>query len=66
MSTIISERMREKGFKSDAALADAVSCDRSMVSRVKRGKVMPSLDLAIKLSKALDLPAETFLPERVQ
>lgn len=64
MSTIISERMREKGFKSDAALADAVNCDRSMVSRVKRGKVMPSLDLAIKLSKVLDLPAETFLPDR--
>lgn len=64
MSTSISDRMREKGFKSDAALAQAVGCDRSMVTRVKLGKAAPSLDLAVKLSNALDLPADAFLPER--
>lgn len=62
MSTIISERMVEKGFKSDAALAVAVECDRSMISRIKRGKAKPSLRLAVRLIDALDLPADAFLP----
>jgi transcriptional regulator with XRE-family HTH domain len=64
MSTI-SERMKEKKFASDAALAVAVNCDRTMVSRIRRGKAQPSLELAVRLSKALDLPESTFiLPER--
>lgn len=63
MSTLISKRMKEKGFKSDAALALAVQCDRSMVTRVKLGKAKPSLRLAIKLIAALDLPADAFMPD---
>lgn len=62
MSTLISDRMREKGFKSDAALAKAIECERSMVTRVKLGKARPSLRLAVKLIAALDLPADAFLP----
>lgn len=62
MSTLISKRMKEKGFATDAALAAEVKCERSMVTRVKLGKAKPSLELAIKLSKALDLPADAFLP----
>jgi len=60
MSTI-SERMKEKGFKSDAALAAAVRCERSMVTRIKLGKATPSLELAVRLINALDLPADAFL-----
>lgn len=64
MSTLISERMKEKGFATDAALAAVVECDRSMVTRVKLGKASPSLKIAARLSAALDLPAETFLRQR--
>lgn len=64
MSTSISDRMREKGFKSDAALAAKVGCERSMVTRIKLGKARPSLELAVKLSTALDLPADAFLTDR--
>lgn len=64
MSTLISERMRERGFKDDAALAVAVRCDRSMISRIRHGKVTPSLPLAVRLSDALDLPASTFVVEK--
>lgn len=64
MSTSISDRMREKGFKSDAALAAKVGCERSMVTRIKLGKARPSLELAVKLSTALDLPADAFLADR--
>jgi transcriptional regulator with XRE-family HTH domain len=63
MSTLISERMKEKGFATDAALAAAVKCDRSMVTRIKLGQVRPSLKIAVRLAKALDLPADAFLPE---
>jgi len=65
MSTI-SERMKEKGFTSDASLAAAVKCERSMVTRVKLGKAKPSLELAVRLSRALDLPADAFLPQPEQ
>lgn len=64
MSTLISKQMKAKGFKTDAALAAAVECERSMITRVKLGKAKPSLTLAVKLSKVLDLPADAFLPER--
>lgn len=64
MSTSISDRMREKGFKSDAALAAKVGCERSMVTRIKLGKARPSLELAVKLSAVLELPADAFLTER--
>lgn len=61
MSTDIVTRMRELNL-TDAALAEKVKCERSMINRIRRGKARPSLGLAVRLSKALDLPAETFLP----
>jgi transcriptional regulator with XRE-family HTH domain len=64
MSTLISQQMKAKKFKTDAALAAVVGCDRSMITRVKLGKAAPSLDLAVRLAKALDLPADAFLPEK--
>lgn len=66
MSTSISERMREKGFTSDAALAAVVGCERSMVTRVKLGKATPSLSIAVKLGAALDLPVDRFIAEPVK
>lgn len=64
MSTQIAQQMKAKGFKTDAALAAVVRCERSMITRVKLGKAKPSLDLAIRLSDALDLPADAFLPKQ--
>ncbi len=65
MSTPISKRMREKGFKSDAALAAVVGCDRSMMTRIKLGKATPKLETAVKLAAALDMPAEAFIAKAV-
>lgn len=64
MSTQIAQRMQAKGFKTDAALAAAVECERSMITRIKLGKARPSLRLAVKLSEALDMPADAFLPKQ--
>lgn len=65
MNTSIADRMVEKGYATDAALAEKVGCDRSMVTRIKHGKATPSLELAVKLSDALDLPASDFIqPDR--
>lgn len=58
----IAERMKAKGFASDEALARVVGCDRSIVTRIKLGKATPSLALAVRMGRALDLPAEAFLP----
>lgn len=60
-TSIISQRMKEKGFETDAALAAKVQCDRSMITRIKAGKVQPSLRIAVRLAKLLGLPPETFL-----
>jgi transcriptional regulator with XRE-family HTH domain len=62
MSTLIADRMKERGFNDDASLASVVGCDRSMINRIRRGEATPSLPLAVKLSEALDLPASTFVP----
>ena len=64
MSTQIARQMKAKDFLTDAALATAVGCERSMVTRIKLGTARPSLELALKLSKALDLPPDAFLPAK--
>lgn len=60
MATVIAQKMEAIGTN-DAALAEHVGCDRSMVTRIRLGKVQPSLSLAVKLAAALDLPADAFL-----
>lgn len=62
MSTIIRERMKELKL-TDAALAVASGCDRSMVNRVKFGKAMPSLPVAVKMAETLKLPVSMFITE---
>lgn len=69
MSTRIAEKpktkvaiqMEAKGFVTDASLATRVGCERSMVTRIKLGKAKPSLELAVRLGDALDLPVSEFL-----
>ena len=63
MATLISTRMEALNL-TDAALAAKVDCERSMVTKIKLGKATPSLPLAVRLSQELDLPPETFLPEK--
>lgn len=57
----IAERMKEKGFVSDAALAEVVGCDRSMVTRVRLGMAEPSLKYLVRFIGALELPPDAFL-----
>lgn len=60
MATPISLKMEALNL-TDAALARDVGCERSMITKLKLGKATASLPLAIKLSKALELPPETFI-----
>lgn len=60
MATLISQRMEALNL-TDAALAAKVQCERSMVTKIKLGKATPSLPLAVRLAKELDLPADAFL-----
>ena len=60
MATLISSKM-EALHLTDAKLAADVGCERSMITKLKLGKATASLPLAIKLSKALDLPPDTFV-----
>ena len=60
MATPISQKMEALKL-TDAGLAQLVGCERSMVTKLKLGKATASLPLAIKLSKALDLPPDAFV-----
>ena len=64
MRNAIKDHMTQNGFRTDAALAEAVGCARSVVTRIRLGKISPSLGLAVKIGKAIKLPAETFLAEK--
>ena len=60
MATLISSKMEALNL-TDAKLAADVGCERSMITKLKLGKATASLPLAIRLSKALDLPPDTFV-----
>jgi transcriptional regulator with XRE-family HTH domain len=47
---------------SDALLAEKVSCDRSMIAKVRTGKATPSLRLAVAISRETGVPVESLLP----
>ena len=46
----------------DAALAEKVGCDRSMITKIKAGKATPSLPLALAIHRETGVAIETLLP----
>jgi transcriptional regulator with XRE-family HTH domain len=46
-------------------LAGEVGCTQSHLSEIENGKNDPSLELAVKLSRATGIPVEKFSRERV-
>jgi len=59
MSTL-AEYLSSPG-QTDAALAEKVGCDRSMITKIKARRATPSLPLAIAISKATGVPVENLL-----
>lgn len=47
----------------DAALAERVGCDRSMITKLRAGKATPSLRLARAISRETGIPVETLFPD---
>lgn len=43
----------------DGELAERVGCSRSMISKIRSGKTMPSLGLALAISRVTGVPVET-------
>lgn len=48
----------------DATLAAKVNCDRSMITKIRAGKVTPSLRLAAAISRETGIPIEAFIAPR--
>lgn len=46
----------------DAALAEKVGCERSMMTKIRGGKATPSLRLAIAISRETGVPIEALMP----
>ncbi|MGV6876674.1 helix-turn-helix transcriptional regulator [Pseudochelatococcus sp. B33] len=57
LATLLSER----GL-TDADLAGRVGCDRSMISKIRSGKAIPSLRLALAISRETGLPIDQIVP----
>lgn len=60
--TKLADLVRDCG-KTDEQLALAVGCSRSMFTKIRLGRATPSLQLAVKISRALGVPVEDLLPE---
>jgi len=58
----LAEHMNETKT-TDAALAAIVKCDRSMITKIRRKQVTPSLPLALSISRATGVTVEALLPE---
>ncbi len=59
--TKLSEHMQMTG-ETDAALAGKVKCDRSMVTKIRHGKVTPSLPLALAISRETGVEIQDLMP----
>ena len=45
--------------RTDQSVADAVGCDRSWITKVRRGEKLASLRLPIKIARELRVPVES-------
>ncbi|MBN9065743.1 MAG: helix-turn-helix transcriptional regulator [Rhizobiales bacterium] len=61
--TQLADRMKDLGIK-DADLAQKVGCDRSMISKIRSGKAMPSLCLALAIGRETGISPEGLMPIR--
>ncbi len=59
--TKLAEQMSGMALK-DAALAAAVGCDRSMVTKLRHGKATPSLSLALAISRETGVEVADLMP----
>jgi transcriptional regulator with XRE-family HTH domain len=59
----LSEILAETGT-TDAALAERVHCDRSMITKIRSGKATPSLPLALAISRETGVSIEMLLPSQ--
>lgn len=53
----VAEAMRVLGY-TDQKLADEVRCDRTWITRVRRGHALKTLGVPIRISRALNVPIE--------
>lgn len=53
----VAEAMRALGY-TDQRLADEVKCDRTWITRVRRGMKLKTLRTPIRISRALGVPIE--------
>lgn len=53
----VAEAMRALGY-TDQRLADEVKCDRTWITRVRRGHALKTLRVPIRIARALNVPIE--------
>lgn len=63
--TKLSDLMRASG-KTDEDVASVVGCSRSMMTKVRLGRAVPSLGLAIAISRETGVAVEALLPEPME
>lgn len=61
----LAEHMTEAGMR-DAQLAVKVKCDRSMITKIRLRQAVPSLPLALAISKETGVEVEALLPKAAQ
>lgn len=59
----LAEHMQDIGL-TDAALATAVGCDRSTITKIRLRRITPSLPLALSIRKITNVAVEALLPAK--
>ena len=65
---ILSEKFRTKRKElglSQQTLAEGI-CEQSQISKIERGRFIPSADLLFKLSQRLEVPLDYFFNEQIE
>ncbi|HEX7856114.1 MAG TPA: helix-turn-helix transcriptional regulator [Sphingobium sp.] len=65
MTTALNDFMTRTGL-SDAKMAEQIGCDRSLVNKMRRGVVQPTLDRAAAIEEASDgaVPMKSWISRR--
>jgi transcriptional regulator with XRE-family HTH domain len=58
LNKVVAEAMKARNL-TDQKLADAAKCDRTWVTRIRRGMKLRTLSTPIRIARILDIPIES-------
>ena len=64
LNKVVADAMKARNL-TDQKLADAAKCDRTWVTRIRRGMKLRTLNTPIRIARILDIPIESLADKDV-